>query len=222
MKQVGKYYRTLADEVYEVLFEAILNQTLAAGRQITLRELSEELHVSTSPVKQAITRLAHQGLVSVDRRDMRIAKLTKKQILDRIDMRLLLESYAVDAGFAKKTITPAFIESLNSLASEFERAISMETTCLADLATKDSAFHLHIVSLADNESLSKWYEGLNLHVHMVIYEAGSTFAKHKGAADEHRSIVGAFQEQSLETVKSILREHISAAKSRIATYRDSD
>lgn len=218
MKQVGKYYRSLTEEVYQTLLRAILNNTVKPGSRITMQKLAVDMGVSTSPVKQALAKLAHQGLITMERRGIWVTKLNKKQILERLEMRLLVESYAVETGFSRKAVTSEFVERLSQLSNEFAAA-NMTRSSLANIAERDLEFHASIVSLADNGVLSEWYENLNMHVHLIVYEGGDTYNKNQRAILEHQSIVDSFREHCVDKVKSNLEVHIDGARSRILSYQ---
>ncbi|HZU93955.1 MAG TPA: GntR family transcriptional regulator, partial [Microbacterium sp.] len=54
----------LSDQIYEMIKAMIKDSTLAPGEQLVESQLARQLQVSQAPVRDALKRLAHEGLVS--------------------------------------------------------------------------------------------------------------------------------------------------------------
>ncbi|TCP43422.1 DNA-binding GntR family transcriptional regulator [Tamaricihabitans halophyticus] len=73
----------MADQVVASLREMILLGEIAPGEQVRHEQLAEELGVSTMPVREALLRLSHEGLIETRRgRSYRVATTTREDIAD--------------------------------------------------------------------------------------------------------------------------------------------
>lgn len=208
MLDVGKGHLTLTDRVYQALLEAILNSRLRVGERITIQQLTEQMQVSATPIKQALARLNEQGLVSTDRKQgVKVIQLSKMDVIERFELRRMFELYAVEKGFSRGLVDEDFFEKLVGLYEAhrvgFERSVQEQ-----ELAELDRKFHFHIITLADNEQLASWYENLNNHIHMMLFQAKQTQPSKRNVVAEHHAIVTAFEHADSAGAKKALEQHL--------------
>jgi len=104
--------RALAD-----LREAILTGDLAAGAHLGEVELAERLGLSRTPVREALTRLAAEGLVALEaHRGARVTSFTREDLHGIFDVRLALEPRATARAAAHAA--PDDLDALHALAEE--------------------------------------------------------------------------------------------------------
>src|SRR5438128_2169336 len=83
----------LVDSAYQAILENILSGALASGAVVSEVSLAQDLHVSRTPVHQALTQLAKEGLIEHRAgRQPRIARFGRDDVVEIYDMRLLLET----------------------------------------------------------------------------------------------------------------------------------
>jgi DNA-binding GntR family transcriptional regulator len=86
---------TRTAEVYEVLRSELLDGVLAPGQKLRMVELADRFGASQSVVREALTRLAEQGLiVATPQRGFRVRELSVKDITDLTEARVQIESVA--------------------------------------------------------------------------------------------------------------------------------
>ena len=56
--------KTLSEQIYDELYHDITRQQLRCGQKLTLNMLKERFHVSHTPIREALMRLAENGLVT--------------------------------------------------------------------------------------------------------------------------------------------------------------
>ncbi|WAH37164.1 GntR family transcriptional regulator [Alicyclobacillus dauci] len=133
-------------QVYDILFQQIIEGQLASGVKLSEERIAADLHVSRTPVREAIIRLEHEGLL----RNKTVIELTPKEIKESYEIRILLEGHA--AKQAALTMTP---EDKEFLKSVIDRARS------GDFEAKMKAntlFHNAIVRACQNDQLSQFIE----------------------------------------------------------------
>ncbi len=87
---------TKADYAYAEVRERILSGALPHGATVSQEALAAELDVSTTPLREAMRRLASEGLVVLDaHRDARVAPLTATEARSLFEVRQQLDPLAV-------------------------------------------------------------------------------------------------------------------------------
>lgn len=85
----------LGDQVYQTLRGHLRDGTIIAGQPLQEVQLAERLGVSRTPVREALTRLASEGLLASDGRSFAVPALTLQDVDDIYEVRFLLEPAAV-------------------------------------------------------------------------------------------------------------------------------
>ncbi|HMM55354.1 MAG TPA: GntR family transcriptional regulator [Candidatus Desulfobacillus sp.] len=85
----------LGDQVYQTLRGHLRDGTIVAGQPLQEVQLAERLGVSRTPVREALTRLASEGLVASDGRSFVVPALTLQDVEDIYEVRCLLEPAAL-------------------------------------------------------------------------------------------------------------------------------
>jgi DNA-binding GntR family transcriptional regulator len=147
--------RSLTDEVYDFLSSKIIAGKYSSGDWLRQEDISQQLGVSQTPVREALDRLVASGLAErVPYRGVRVPVLDSKEIVDAFISRLILESEAV--RLAASIINPQQVEKLSKLVDRTTRLVSLED--LSTLRQVNKEFHAKLVEAADNPLLSKLYE----------------------------------------------------------------
>jgi DNA-binding GntR family transcriptional regulator len=145
---------TSAERVLQELRDLILAGELAPGSRLGEVELAERLGVSRTPVREALTRLAAEGLVEiVANRGARVATWTVAELEGVFDLRASLEPQLT--GFAVPNATAADIAALEELA---DRMVDVGTPGprqdLDALVPLNRAFHDRLIALAGHPTLA--------------------------------------------------------------------
>lgn len=85
----------LVDQVYEALRAQLRGGELEVGQPLQELQLAERLGVSRTPVREAMARLASEGLLATERRSYTVPALTRRDIDDIYELRFLLEPAAL-------------------------------------------------------------------------------------------------------------------------------
>lgn len=136
------------------LRELILNGDLAPGSRLGESELGARLGVSRTPVREALTRLAAEGLVElVPNRGARVSTWTRAELDSVFDLRTVLEPEL--AALATVLADARDIAELDALARRMVEVGSPgPRQDLDTLVTLNRAFHAKIVALADRPAMA--------------------------------------------------------------------
>src|SRR5690242_7072338 len=145
---------SVVDLAYERIRGLVLDGDIAPGARLGQVELAERLGVSRTPVREALRRLAGEGLVDFqDQRGFRVAALPLGSVLHRLEVRLALEPAC--ARLAAERRTDADLAALGASIAEEQRARSA-------VAAHDAsrAFHVRVATATHNDEFVTALEGL--------------------------------------------------------------
>jgi DNA-binding GntR family transcriptional regulator len=147
--------KSLKDEVFELLHQRILAGKYLPGDWLRQEEISSQLGVSQTPVREALDLLVSVGLAErVPYRGVRVPEPTTEDIIDAYTLRLILESSA--AHLAALNVNPDQLQALRDIVEQTRRLVSLEEMSL--LRQLNRRFHFLLVAASGNLQLSKLYE----------------------------------------------------------------
>ena len=205
--------RSLAEQVYLYLCNAISGGRFKYGQTISTKKLAEELQVSMMPIREALKRLEMDGILEIRPRSMCMLRTpTKKTILSAIAVRELLEVYCVKSAYP--SVDASRLEELRRLVEAMRSALSEEPLDLKKYIKYDWQFHKTLCDLADNEFISKSYKELNIHLNMnYMYDIGITPNVSQTFMD-HVDLVEALAKHSPSAV-GIIEKHLRISRKNI-------
>ena len=139
------------DAAYGAIRRHILDNVYPPGHQVLESALAEELQISRTPVREALIRLAQEGLVEViPRHGMRVLPLSPSDMRDIYVVLTALESAAAEA-LARRRPSDAELRPLVEATRDMTRALKADD--LDAWAAADERFHHGLVELAGNRTL---------------------------------------------------------------------
>lgn len=145
---------SLATQAYAKIKENILNLTYAPGMPLTEAMLTAELGMSRSPVRAAIQMLQAEGLIVSDYyKSMTVREITDKDINELYQIRELLEG----AAFRLIFVSGRNEEYSYRLEEKIVR-MSAAAENIYEWEIADTAMHMEIVSIFENDRINKIYE----------------------------------------------------------------
>ena len=186
------------DQAYAALKQMITDADIYAhSDEIRLdeKQLSQQLGVSRTPIREAITLLEQEGLLRTEpRRGIFIVRKTKKQIIEVIEMWAALESMA--ARLATVNASDAGIAGLRRIFDEFRTETPADH--LEEYSDANIAFHQAIIRLSGSHLMGKTIE--NLFVHMRAIRRMTISQKDRAARSiiDHMSIIQALEKRDTE------------------------
>lgn len=204
----------VAERVAIELRNAIESGLLAPGEKLVERQLAERLGVSHIPVREAIARLAEEGLVT--RRPRRVAVVTEltPDDLDEISsLRIVLESFVarrVQARWSEEMET-----TLRDIVSQMSDAAAREdVTALFEL---DRNFHQALWVMADHRELMAITSQLRRRMDSFMRAANNALATTEmhAHAHAHALIVDALATRDPAQSDEVVAEHILGAVERV-------
>ncbi len=195
----------LRDLVFTSLRSAILTGKLEPGTRLLEMHLADEMGVSRTPVREALRMLELDGLVIVyPRRGAVVAQITKKDMLDVLEVRVAIEELAV--GLACERASKEQLAEIRAQMEEFDAA-SVKND-ISNLAYVDGLFHTAIVRASNNDKLLQVASQLSERINRYRFETLKDKNRYPQLREEHLHIYKAIEERHADLAKTQAREHI--------------
>ena len=180
------------------------------------RRLSDDLGVSRTPIREALTVLEQEGYVrSVPRRGVYVVRKTKREVLDMITVWAAIESMA--AGLAA---TRATAEDLAGLRTLFDSFGADPTARLHEYSDANMAFHKAIIRLGGCALMSELTENLFVHMRSIRSVTMTEGDRAKRSIGDHRAIILALEARDAETAERLVREHTLGLAKHVEQHGD--
>ena len=197
----------LREQVANIIRKMIITGELQAGSPISERQISQQLGVSTTPVKEAFRILESEGLLySVARKGSYISVLSKKNLMQVVFMRSSLEGVA--AFFAALNATSEDIEAMEEALAMSGRLIA-KNELNPEVAEYNEQFHMRLRQASGNDylmSLLRNMRSIDEAVRKVA--AVSDEVEPPRAQKEHLAILEAVKKHDSALAEQLMVSHI--------------
>ncbi|MGC2130038.1 MAG: GntR family transcriptional regulator [Candidatus Aquilonibacter sp.] len=210
---------SFAQRAYAALRSALLEMNIyeRADQDLRLdeRDLAARLGVSRTPIRDALARLEHEGLVeSVPRRGYFILRKSRDELVEIIRVWAALESMA--ARLVAERARDDEIASLRTIFATFENgAIAAK---LDEYSDANLAFHARIIELARSVTLSRMAETLMIHVRSIRHRTISEDHRFEQSMVDHMQIIEALESREGELAERLVREHALGLAAHVAAH----
>lgn len=204
----------ISDRVYATLKHRVLTCRMLPGQRVVEKDLCSEMDISRTPLREALNRLALEGLVEVrPYRGYVIAPLTVAGFRELCELRRILEPEA--AALSAIRATP---EDIDALAREttLQYTIGDEQTYVSYLRS-NSAFHLALVRCTDNSQLISAVMAALDHHQRPLYLGLEVGIDAEASTAEHVEVVDAVRNHDPDRARALMQFHIGRAETRVVT-----
>ncbi|HET7389127.1 MAG TPA: GntR family transcriptional regulator [Nocardioidaceae bacterium] len=214
----GQQPRTSAQFAYEVLRRSIMRGVLKPGTRLTQSEVSRQMSLSSTPVREALRRLESEGLVRIDvHRGAVVRGLAIDELKEIYELRLLLEPLA--ARKAASNITPEELDLAESLWVRMNELVANEESWermnesddIQAWSEANHDFHAVFARAARSPNLMRILNGLrdssSPYVRWSIVEHPGFVAK---ANQQHRELLDACRNGDPDLAARIEAEHLQS------------
>jgi DNA-binding GntR family transcriptional regulator len=202
----------LSDRAYERIRHEIITCAIAPGTEISEAQLCAHFKLGKAPVRMALNRLAHDGLVrAIPRRGYRVTVITIQDIHDVFELRLMLEPAA--ARMAAGKVDTQRLRALDEVC----RAgyLPGDTRSTSRFLDANKAFHVEIARAAGNTRLAEAVEQLLDEMTRLLHLGLGPRNRSQEMQREHRALVKALERGDSGTAERICREQIEAARGMV-------
>lgn len=200
-----------AEQARMLLRRSILNGAYAPRQRLKEMEISRDLGISRSPVREAIQGLANEGLVKiVPQKGAFVADLDATEVAELYEVREALEIMAVRLA-AERAETPRIMdleELLEATRSSLDRQES-------DGYPRNLDFHRHLSTLSSNRKLAQEINEINSQLELARIRSAYKPGRAEQAYKEHLSIFNALRRRDPKAAADAMCEHIRNGKSNM-------
>lgn len=205
---------TLADQVYENIARALLYGVWGPGERLPVRQFAQEMLISTTPVRDAMMRLANEGaLTNPDGRGFWTVRLNKTDFKEMLNIRIALEGMAGEAATA--LMSRADIDRLEDLNESLRSAIAQDRFAAAQQV--DTQFHLAFYEHAGMPLLNSMVMSMLRRGGPTRSRLQASYRKSLVGHTHHGRIIAALRARDAATVMAELRADLTDGANSIMT-----
>ena len=210
----------LKTRVYVALRELIGHMDIYSSKdpiRLDERALGEQLGVSRTPVREAISRLEQEGIVeNIARRGAFIVRKSKDEILDIVDVWAALESMA-----ARLATSRASDEEISQLRKNFTSFDGEEARAHIDeYSDTNIEFHQTIIKLGHSGLITQMADQLFFHMRAIRASTIKDRDRVAQSVMDHTRIIEAIEERDAYHAEQLVRDHALELAKHIERYVD--
>lgn len=206
------------DQVYNSIRSMILSGELEGNTWLREADLSIELGVSRTPVREAFRRLATQGLVLHEwNRGVKVKEWGVKDLNEVFGVRSRLEPWG--CGLAA-TAGTAPLDKLTELATEMDVEATREPPNIDRITELNNRFHWLILEAANNERLSTMLASL-VEV-LLVWRTFSHYSPEvmRRNLAHHHEIIDALRARDPFWAESVMQAHVRSAWNSVCAHHE--
>src|SRR5258707_15119720 len=202
----------LGDQVYAIIWDQIVSHRLSPGDKISDLRLSEELGVSRTPIREALPRLAQDGIVRTQsRRGFFVTPFSSQDVGEVYDIRAVLEVLAVRLALPR--LADEELDEAQRVVEESHQQIvrgveGVEERWLAI----DRAFHHMLAQQARNRRLEALLTSLQTQIGVFQVYGIHSSPLRLLSIEHHRAILAALKARDGAGAERAMEHHIQEVK----------
>ena len=205
----------LKDRIYESLKEAIIGLNIYRDREehrLDERQLSEDLGVSRTPIREALCRLENEGFVrTIPRRGAFVARKSKREVLEMITVWAALEGMA--ARLTAERASDQEIGSLRQMFATFEGG-GVEAK-IDEYSETNVSFHQALLGMSHCDLIAQMTENLFLHMRSIRMRTIGEDHRASRSIIDHMHIIEAIEARDADLADRLVREHTLSLREHV-------
>lgn len=191
---------------YDYIKPKIIFCELKPGDILDEKKIIEELGFSRTPIREAISELAEEKLVTImPRRGIVVTQISLKDVEDMLNARALLEPYIFQAAFPNVEK-----DALLEMKHKLEEMIAHKKVKMDSLEEDfDYSFHMYFAQKANNQYLYRMMHLLMTHSQRIRCFSTMHEERYIDSYKEHIEIIDEILSGDEEKVMEVVRKHIS-------------
>lgn len=209
---------TLTEIAFRRLRHDVLAGHLPAGARLKLDTLQQQYGLSSSPLREALSRLSQEGLVRADeRRGFRVASISLDDLEDITRMRLMLDIEALEESMAvgDDAWEAAVVAAYHRLEKIENKLGDGPTVLNDDWSDLHHGFHMALIAACPSDRLRRW--SASLFDQAERYRRVSATGRQTGRrkSNEHKKIMDAVLRRDKLVACSLLQDHIKSTRRNV-------
>ena len=198
--------QTLSEQIYQILRQDILTQQLKSGEKLTLQILKDRFNVSHTPIREALTRLVEDDLVTYHSNiGITVVSLSQRDVRELFELSGDLDCLALRYA-TRGTVAKDFLAELDENVTRSGKCLEEnQMDCWSDLSDR---FHLILYKFADNTRLEKAAQKLRAQTTLVTNRYQLQEENLRQIQHDHEEILKALQVGDIDHAIERVRRHL--------------
>jgi DNA-binding GntR family transcriptional regulator len=202
----------LHEQVAQRLRQMLVENRIAPGAKLNERELADVLHVSRTPLREAIKMLAAEGLVELlPNRGAIAVSLSEADVLNTFEVMAGLE--AMSGELAAQRINDGELAEIKAM--QFEMMAAYTRRDLSNYYRINARIHSAINAAAKNPVLTVTYNQVNARLQALRFRSNQDGAKWKRAMGEHEKMIVALERREAAALRELLAAHLRSKRDAV-------
>ena len=201
--------RPIREIAYDILKRAIITGEIPAGERIVETEYADRLHISRTPLREALRKLERDGLVEyVIRRGVVVRAFTTEDVEQIYTIRNALEMLTLP--YIIENATAEDIASLREKLAEMDKLIAADD--IEGLSPLARDFHSSLTRISGKNRILRVIEGQDEYIRRFSAMAIRQEDRRGQAHEEHHRLVDLLEQKNLPEFEALMRQHIERSK----------
>ena len=201
--------RPIREIAYEVLKKAIITGEIPAGERIVETDYADRLHISRTPLREALRKLERDGLVEyVMRRGVIVHAFTTEDVDQIYTIRNSLEMLTLP--YIIENATAEDIAALRAKLAEMDKL--MEKDDVESLSPLARDFHTALTAISGKNRILRVIEGQDEYIRRFSAMAIKQENRRSTAHEEHHHLVDLVESRDLPAFEALMKQHIERSK----------
>jgi len=180
------------------------------------RQLSQDLGMSRTPIREALSVLEQEGFVrQVPRRGILVVRKSKREVVEMITVWAAIESLA--ARLAAPRITAEQLAELHALVDVFQEDPSEQ---ISEYSRANMEFHRAIIRMGGVELMCSVTDNLFVHMRAVRAVTMTQDNRAQRSIVDHRAIIAALEQRDADLAERLVREHTMGLAAHVERHGD--
>ncbi len=201
--------KPIREIAYETLKHAIITGQIPAGARIVETEYADKLHISRTPLREALRKLERDGLVEyVLRRGVMVRAFTLADVEEIYTIRNALEMLTIPAII--NNATPEDIRSLREKLHKMDAFISKND--IEGVSPLARSFHDELTAISGLNRILRVIQGQDEYIRRFSAMSIAKETRRKVAHEEHYKLLEYLEKRDLPNFEKLMRKHIERSK----------
>ncbi len=208
----------LRGQTYKILKNMIITREIPPGKKICEETLAQEIGVSRTPIREALCRLEHEGIVkSIARRGSFVTIPSRENIIEILQIREVLEGLVVRLVIPH--LQPTDMQNLRDCLEKL-RSTPEEARHVMEYTDSEVEFHDILLKKCPNAMLRQMMEMVHTHLQIIRLRTVILPGRAQKTLDEHLQILEAIAKGDAEAAELLMRRHVASVKAVALEHMD--
>ncbi|MEM6727627.1 MAG: GntR family transcriptional regulator [Pseudomonadota bacterium] len=199
------------------IMDALLTRRIRPGHLVSQREISEITGATLPAVREALKWLEAENVVRlIPKRGVSIREVTRKEVEDAYDLRILIEMQAV--GPFTRAADPGELANMRQETQDLIASTASDADAILDQFSRrvalDALLHRRIVAALDNQLISDVHQSIETVMLLARLSLPPQFHADGPAFSEHLSLIQKVEERDEAGARAALLSHLEEARAR--------